>query len=1137
MLRRDHILSLSGPEHNIGSGPIRFASIIAGGVTASAFALGATMMSTSTALAGGCLSTGAGWVCSGPADSSTDVTQNNFGPSSISITTDPGFGLDVGSGAAFEIYGSGGISFIDDYDSTITGLGTGMDVQNQSSGTSGDIVIRTGSVTALDGPGVYLENAADQGTVDVEIDNVEGSQGGIQIFQHSAGAVDVTSGGTVVGGNGSGIDVLADATVDPADDSGGAITINANEVTGGYVGILVNDYSNGDVSVTATGDVTATALGNTAADGISVTKHRAAASIGDIIIDVVDVSGDLRGILARNEGSGEIQVTATGTVTGINSAGINTQSFAGSGDVFINTNNTEGVPAGIWADNDGAGKLQIVSRGTATGTGAGSAGILADNGNGNGLDIDAVNVAGVDYGLQVVATGAGTVEIDVTGTATATATGAMGDAVYVDARTGPAKAMDITVANATGGRNGIFVNTVWESRGDDDVTITVTGNIQGGAATDNWGIWANSYHAFTHINVKNGATVGSLGGNAIMNVDSDSHVVVEDGATVNGRVNLGWGDDKLDLYGGFSGITSLDGDSGTDTLQLFNSADASHAGGDILNWDIFNIDNSQLKLTGDSLSVGSVSDTITGVFLTDTSILDVGGQSFALFSNLDLAAGTTFVALGTGTGISTIAGQLNNAGTVSLTGGGAGDRLGIGSNYIGDGGTILLETVLGEDGSNTDLVEISGNTSGTSSVRVTNDGGVGAQTVGGIKIIDVAGASNGVFTLDGDYVIDGQQAVVAGAYGYTLWKNGVSPATADDGDWYLRSQLRPVDPTDPSDPTDPTGPLYQPGVPIYETYGQVLLGLNGLPTLHQRVGNRYWNDAQSPVEAYAGTGRLAIDENGVWGVIEGSNAHYRPDNSTSGSEYDLNIGRLRTGVDGLVSETENGKIIAGLNALYGQASSDITSVFGSGSISTDAYGFGATATWYDNNGFYLDGQAQLTWFDSDLSSNLVGELTSGNDGFGYALSLEAGQRFGVANNWAIIPQAQLVYSHVRFDTFVDPFGATVGADGLDSFRGRLGLAIEHQDSWTNEQGQVERGAVYGIANLHYEFLDGASVGVSGTKISSENDPLWGELGLGGSYNWNDDKYSLYGEISASSSLENLGDNYALNGRAGLRIRW
>ncbi|WP_368736152.1 autotransporter outer membrane beta-barrel domain-containing protein, partial [Bacillus safensis] len=46
----------------------------------------------------------------------------------------------------------------------------------------------------------------------------------------------------------------------------------------------------------------------------------------------------------------------------------------------------------------------------------------------------------------------------------------------------------------------------------------------------------------------------------------------------------------------------------------------------------------------------------------------------------------------------------------------------------------------------------------------------------------------------------------------------------------------------PGPDPDP-GPLYQAGVPTYEAYPNFLLGLNGLPTLRQRVGNRYWSNA------------------------------------------------------------------------------------------------------------------------------------------------------------------------------------------------------------------------------------------------------------------------------------------------------
>lgn len=62
-------------------------------------------------------------------------------------------------------------------------------------------------------------------------------------------------------------------------------------------------------------------------------------------------------------------------------------------------------------------------------------------------------------------------------------------------------------------------------------------------------------------------------------------------------------------------------------------------------------------------------------------------------------------------------------------------------------------------------------------------------------------------------------------------------------------------------------------------------------------------------------------------------------------------------------------------------------------------GVGATLTWYGENGFYLGGQGQATWLDSDLDSDSLGRLADGNDGFGYAISLEGGQPLELNETW------------------------------------------------------------------------------------------------------------------------------------------
>jgi len=476
---------------------------------------------------------------------------------------------------------------------------------------------------------------------------------------------------------------------------------------------------------------------------------------------------------------------------------------------------------------------------------------------------------------------------------------------------------------------------------------------------------------------------------------------------------------------------------------------------------------------------------------------------------------TNFGTLG---GSGTIVGDVTSSGTVAP--GNSIGTLTIAGNYIGNGGTLAIESVLAGDASPTDRLVVTGNTSGTTSVKVTNLGGGGAQTVEGIKIVDVGGTSAGTFSLLGDYVFQGDQAVVGGAYAYRLYQNGI--ATPADGDWYLRSALL--------NPDASAGPLYQPGVPLYEAYPQLLLALNGLSTLQQRVGDRYWKDD--------GKATPQSGPDNIWLRTEGMHASIEPDRATTVDSYDYDMFKLEGGLDGELYQDQAGRLIGGLTVHYGTISGDIDSLYGNGDIDTTGAGLGATLTWYGDNGFYADAQSQITWFDSDLKSDLVdGAMESGNNGFGYALGIETGRRFSASGPWSITPQAQLVYSSVDFDTFNDRFGARVSLDDGDSLVGRLGVALDHEESFQRADGQATRAKIYGIANLYGEFLDGTAVDVSGTGFENKSDPVWAGLTLGGSYTWNDERYSLYGEVAARSSLKDFGDSYALSGTAGLRVKW
>ena len=82
-----------------------------------------------------------------------------------------------------------------------------------------------------------------------------------------------------------------------------------------------------------------------------------------------------------------------------------------------------------------------------------------------------------------------------------------------------------------------------------------------------------------------------------------------------------------------------------------------------------------------------------------------------------------------------------------------------------------------------------------------------------------------------------------------------------------------------------------------------------------------------------------------------------------------------------------------------------------------------------------------------------------------------------------------------------------------------------------------RSDVYGIANLHYEFLNGTIVDVASTGFANAHDRLWGSIGGGGVYSWASGRYSVYGEVSYNASLNDAHDNRSYKGTGGFRVVW
>lgn len=948
----------------------------------------------------------------------------------------------------------------------------------------------------------------------------------------------------------------------PLPTATGNITIDTSAYT-------LETYKNPAISVDANGSITI--IGKTSGTGIGGTDSGQLAKTGAGTLTLDGVNGSYASAINVNDGTlwikGASRITAGNGYGGtfwikdgaVIVSGAGTQVTMRDGTASIQSTN-----GAILTIENSAVVNQI--SGTQIGSGAGQKGILNVDG------------AGSIYKGSTFATNSGESIINVTNGGQITSTTGNWGGINTISATGKT-AITVTGAGSNWMNSGAFnllngtmvvsdsgvfsTGSIGIASGkNSEAAVLVSGNKSEliTTAAGDMGIGITGTGSLT---VANGGKISSQNNSRIIKIATNANGVGTlniGGQAGQMATNAGTVDTDTIQFGAGKGILSFN------HIESDYDFDVALSGKGTIN----QIGSGKTTLSTDQSGFTGVSNIEAGTLAVNHTLggsANVFGGTLSVNGKLDGPAsvfGGTLAANGIVTGnVDVIGGRLQGIGTVGSTinekGGviAPGNSIGtltIDGDYTGNGGLLEIEAILGDDRSATDRLVITGDTKmGDTDVRVINLNGTGAPTIDGIKIVEVGGKSDGNFTLKGNYQKDNVEYVIAGAYAYGLYKNGT---VSQDGDWYLRSTLKEPAPnnanntpdngggtpesgngTDPggtSEPGKEPAPRYQPGTPIYEAYAQSLLEANSLPTLQQRVGNRYWGVPAND------TGGEVRDIAAVWGRVEGAHSRFEPKSSTSLDSYDIDIWKMQAGLDGQFIENESGKLIGSLTFQYTDVSTEVSSpLFGDGSIDTNGYGFGGTLTWYGNDGFYVDGQAQATWYSSDLFSDTANTgLTGDNNGFGYAFSVETGKRFAAFGNWTLTPQAQLVYSAVDFDSFngiIDTSRTHVSLDRDNSLQGRIGLSADYQANWIGMNGKVVRTHGYVIANLYQEFLDGTRVMVGGTRLATENERTWGGIGAGGSYEWANGKYRLYGELAVDTSLNSFADNHSLGGTIGFKV--
>ncbi len=448
--------------------------------------------------------------------------------------------------------------------------------------------------------------------------------------------------------------------------------------------------------------------------------------------------------------------------------------------------------------------------------------------------------------------------------------------------------------------------------------------------------------------------------------------------------------------------------------------------------------------------------------------------------------------------------NLSNAGLVTMGTGTPPGTVLTTTNYVGQGGTLHLNTFLGSDGSPSDKLVINGGSADPSFMSITNAGGPGAATTGN-GILVVQAINGGTTTLDA-FTLAGE--VRGGALDYRLYRG--SPANMPDpsvaNDWFLRSTFTngpgPEEPIGPTPPPEPLPPGVHPIIgPELATYGVVQpiarqMGLTTLGTFHERV-----DDAASDAACLNTTSDSAAITKAppvpygncrpaVWGRLFGQqiNSHYEAfaDPRASGqvagiqSGADIWRGSLIPGhsdTAGIYFAYGNGNV--GVDGLVTNAAATAYVLQHTGSLNLNAYSLGGYWTHYGPGGWYIDAVLQGSFYNGNAATQFANLPISGT---GFTSSLETG--YPIPLSWfgpgfVLEPEGQIIWQRVSFRDDNDGLGP-VGLGATSGASGRLGL----RGKWTISDPAGRVWQPYVLANVWRDWGANAT-----TMFGNDSVPL------------------------------------------------
>ncbi|WP_183049951.1 fibronectin-binding autotransporter adhesin ShdA [Salmonella enterica] len=599
----------------------------------------------------------------------------------------------------------------------------------------------------------------------------------------------------------------------------------------------------------------------------------------------------------------------------------------------------------------------------------------------------------------------------------------------------------------------------------------------------------------------------------------------------HGTFTLGAGDsfEVTSVLGDKTGNSDWDGKS----LTKLGAGKLTLSGANTYSGDT-NVQEGTLWLSGD----GTIGEMGSQQAVNVASGATFGGSNGTTVNGKVTNEGTLVFGDSEETGaIFTLNGDLINMGTMTSGSSSStpGNTLYVDGNYTGNGGSLYLNTVLGDDDSATDKLVITGDASGTTDLYI-NGIGDGAQTTNGIEVVDVGGVSTSdAFELKNE--------VNASLYTYRLYWN------ESDNDWYLASKAQsddddsggddtpsdggddggnvtpPDDGGDGGDVTPPdhggdVAPQYRADIGAYMGNQWMARNLQ-MQTLYDREGSQYRNADGS-----------------VWARFKAGKAESE---AVSGNiDMDSNYSQFQLGGDILAWGNGQQSFTVGVMASYINADTDSTGNRGAdgsqftSSANVDGYNLGVYATWFadaqTHSGAYVDSWYQYGFYNNSVESGDAG--SESYDSTANAVSLETGYRYDIAlsngNTVSLTPQAQVVWQNYSADSVKDNYGTRIDGQDGDSWTTRLGLRVD---------GKLYKGSrtvIQPFAEANWlHTSDDVSVSFDDATVKQDLPANRAELKVGLQADI-DKQWSVRAQVAGQTGSNDFGD---LNGSLNLRYNW